>query len=84
MLNSQLKPATKDRVLRSLALRTQTAGADAFVQAPDQKDNGDEAEYADKSGTHTKTVRVRLTKFDHRARKKVERPIGFRGLAARV
>jgi hypothetical protein len=56
MLNSEFKPATKGRVLRSLALRTQLAGVDAFVQAPDQTDNGDEAEYADKSGTYTKGI----------------------------
>src|SRR5258708_4073739 len=56
MLNSQLKPATSGRVLRSLALRTQSAGSDAFVLPPDQIDNGDEAEYADKSGTYTKGI----------------------------
>jgi hypothetical protein len=54
MLNSELKPATSNRVLRSLALRTRTAGADAFVPPPAQADNGDEARYADKSGTYTK------------------------------
>jgi hypothetical protein len=56
MLNSELTPATSNRVLRSLALRTQTAGADAFVPAPVQIDNGDEALYTDKSGTYTKGV----------------------------
>ena len=54
MLNSQLVPATSNRVLRNLALRTQTAGNDAFAAAPAQFDNGDEALYADKSGTYTK------------------------------
>ncbi|HTD16605.1 MAG TPA: hypothetical protein VK673_15585 [Chthoniobacterales bacterium] len=56
MLNEQLIPATSGRVLRCLALRTQTAGADAFPIAPAQIDNGDEALYADKSGTYTKGV----------------------------
>ena len=56
MLNSQLIPATSNRVLRSLALRTQTDGNDAFVAPPSQIDNGDEALYADKSGTYTKGV----------------------------
>jgi hypothetical protein len=55
-LNSQLKPATSGRVLRSLALRTQAAGNDAFIPKPDQIDNGDEAEYTDKSGTYTKGI----------------------------
>ena len=56
MLNSQLRPATSDRVLRSLALRTQAAGSDTFVSAPAQIDNGDESAYADKSGTYTKGI----------------------------
>ncbi len=56
MLSAQLIPATSDRVLRSLALRTQTAGNDAFTAAPAQIDNGDEALYADKSGTYTKGI----------------------------
>jgi len=56
MLNTQLIPATGNRVLRSLALRTQTAGDDAFGPAPAQIDNGDEALYADKSATYTKGV----------------------------
>jgi hypothetical protein len=55
-LNGQLVPATSNRVLRSLALRTQTAGADGLPLAPAQIDNGDEALYADKSGTYTKGV----------------------------
>jgi hypothetical protein len=37
-------------------LRTQTTGNDAFIGAPAQIDNGDEALYADKSGTYTKGV----------------------------
>jgi hypothetical protein len=56
MINGDLIPATNDRGLRSLALRTQTAGSDDFVAAPAQIDNGDEALYADKSGTYTKGV----------------------------
>ena len=56
MLNAELIPATTDRVLRGLALRTQTAGIDAFIVAPAPIDNGDEALYADKSGTYTKGV----------------------------
>ncbi len=56
MLNSELIPATSDRVPRSLALRTGTAGNDAFVPAPLEIDNGDEALYSDKSGTYTKGV----------------------------
>src|SRR5438270_8456879 len=49
-------PATSNRVLRSFALRTQAAGRDAFSPAPQQLDNGDEARYADRSGTYTKGV----------------------------
>jgi hypothetical protein len=56
VLNTQLVPATSNRVLRSLALRTQEAGDDAFATVPSQVDNGDEAYYADKSGTYTKGV----------------------------
>jgi hypothetical protein len=37
-------------------LRTQTAGHDAFIPAPAQIDNGDEALYPDKSGTYTKGI----------------------------
>ena len=55
-LNQELVPATEHRVLRSLALRTRTAGADSFRASPAQVDNGDEARYADKSGTYTKGV----------------------------
>jgi hypothetical protein len=54
MLNDELRPATSGRGLRSLALRTETAGHDAFAHAKAQIDNGDEARYADKSGTYTK------------------------------
>jgi hypothetical protein len=56
MLNEQLTPATTDRAARSLALRTQLAGGDAFSVSPIQQDNGDEALYADKSGTYTKGI----------------------------
>lgn len=54
MINAELVPATSDRVPRSLALRLQAAGNDAFLVAPLQIDNGDEARYGDKSGTYTK------------------------------
>ena len=49
-------PATSHRVPRSFALRLQAAGHDAFIPAPAQIDNGDEALYADKSGTYTKGI----------------------------
>ncbi len=49
-------PSTAHRVERSFALRLQTAGHDAFVPAPPQIDNGDEALYADKCGTYTKGI----------------------------
>ena len=55
-LNAELRPATSGRVWRSWALRTRTAGHDAFAAAPTQVDNGDEARYSDKSGTYTKDV----------------------------
>ena len=56
MLNSQLIPATANRPERSLALRIERARKAASVPAPDQIDNGDEARYADKSGTYTKGI----------------------------
>src|SRR5258708_5029630 len=56
MLNTELTPATSDRVPRSLALRMAQGGSDAFVGAPPQIDNGDEALYADKCGTYTKGI----------------------------
>ena len=56
MLSSELIPATSNRGVRSLALRTAAAGADEFLPAPPQNDNGDEARYADKSGTYTKGI----------------------------
>src|SRR5215471_4600070 len=56
MLNAQLTPATSNRVLRSFALRTAEAGTDAFTPSAPQLDNGDEALYADKSGTYTKGI----------------------------
>ncbi len=37
-------------------MRLQTAGHDAFIPVPAQIDNGDEARYADKSGTYTKGI----------------------------
>ena len=37
MLNAQLTPATSNRIVRSLALRTQTAGNDDFIpRRPDR------------------------------------------------
>jgi hypothetical protein len=59
-LNSELKPATSDRELRALAIRTSEAGRDAFAPAPPQLDNGDEARYPDKSGTYTKGIKQAL------------------------
>jgi hypothetical protein len=55
-LNAELIPATRHRVPRSLALRTRTAGHDAFIGASAQIDNGDEERYPDKSGTYSKGV----------------------------
>ena len=43
MLNAQLTPATSNRIVRSLALRTLATGSDDFTIAPPQVDNGDEA-----------------------------------------
>src|ERR1700761_1292672 len=48
--------ATRHRVERSFALRTEIATQDASVPAPSQIDNGDEARYRDKCGTYTKGV----------------------------
>jgi TAT (twin-arginine translocation) pathway signal sequence len=56
-LNSELTPATSNRVARCRALRTLQTERDASVAAPAQIDNGDEARYGDKSGTYTKGVR---------------------------
>ena len=56
-LNSELTPATSNRVARCRALRTRETERDASVVAPAQIDNGDEALYGDKSGTYTKGVR---------------------------
>src|SRR5712691_156056 len=56
MINDQLLPATSNRVARSFALRTQISGSDAFSMSLAQPDNGDEALYADKSGTYTKGI----------------------------
>jgi hypothetical protein len=57
MTNSPGSPATSNRVFRSYALRTGTAADDAFIPAPPQPDNGDEARYHDKCGTYTKCVK---------------------------
>jgi hypothetical protein len=56
MLNTELVPATSNRVLRATAVRSDATIADALVPAPAQVDNGDEARYSDKSGTYTKGV----------------------------
>ncbi len=56
MSNSDMTPATSNRVQRSFACRLQSAGHDAFTPAPAQIDNGDESRYADKSGTYTKGI----------------------------
>ncbi len=63
-------PSTHNRVARAFAVRQLAAGQDAFQPAPPQVDNGDEALYADKSGTYTKGVLqtgvglVNLTAYD--------------------
>lgn len=57
MLNGQLTPATSNRVLRALEVRTKTTLSDTIAAVPPQIDNGDEARYADKSGTYTKGVK---------------------------
>src|SRR5215469_23934 len=56
MLNSELVPATLNRVMRGQALRSEETGNDAFTPSPAQIDNGDEELYADKSGTYTKGI----------------------------
>ena len=56
MATPQVTSATSNRVLKALALRAQTELHDAFTPAPAQIDNGDEARYADKSGTYTKGI----------------------------
>jgi hypothetical protein len=49
-------PTTSNRVARSFACRLANAGQDAFLLEPQRIDNGDEARYADKSGTYTKGI----------------------------
>ena len=56
MLNSELIPATSNRVFRAQALRTEVTAADTFTPSPLELDNGDEARYPDKSGTYTKGI----------------------------
>ena len=55
-INLDSTPATSDRVQRALAVRNEAAAHDAFIPAPPQIDNGDEARYADKCGTYTKGI----------------------------
>ena len=43
MLNTELVPATSNRVLRATTVRLETTITDALVPAPAQVDNGDEA-----------------------------------------
>ena len=56
MLNTELVPATSNRVLRATTVRSAATVTDALAPAPPQVDNGDEARYSDKSGTYTKGV----------------------------
>jgi hypothetical protein len=49
-------PATSNRLQRAFACRLMAAGTDGFAPVPQQMDNGDEAKYADKSGTYTKGI----------------------------
>jgi hypothetical protein len=51
-----LSPATSNRTQRALACRLTAAGRDAFAPVLNQMDNGDEAKYADKSGTYSKGI----------------------------
>lgn len=55
-LNKELVPATADRVLHATIRRTELTLGDTVVASTAQNDNGDEALYADKSGTYTKGV----------------------------
>ena len=55
-------PATSNRVIRSYRMSPCERGKDAFVPAPQQIDNGDEARYADKSGTYTKGIKQQSNK----------------------
>ena len=50
-------PATSNRVIKSIICRLSDAEKDALIPAPQQFDNGDEARYADKSGTYTKGIK---------------------------
>jgi len=49
-------PATSNRVTRCFDLRIATCTKEASVPAPPRIDNGDEARYADKSGTYTNVI----------------------------
>jgi hypothetical protein len=50
-------PSTSNRVTRSFDIRVANATHDKNVGEPPQIDNGDEARYADKSGTYTKGIK---------------------------
>ena len=50
-------PANSNRIGRAFAVRQLASAHDAFISAAPQIDNGDEAAYADKSGTYTKGVK---------------------------
>ncbi len=63
MLNTELVPATSNRVLRATAVRSETTVADAFVPAPAQVDNGDEARYPDNAGTYS--IRCPAKRYRH-------------------
>lgn len=83
----QLTPSTQDRIQKSLNLRRDEAERDAAGPAPRQKDNGDEARYADKCGTYSKGLkqdsigRVNLAAY-HTFKKALEsgRPSDFNNI----
>ncbi len=57
MIIPDTSPSVRHRIVKSFALRSQTAARDALISPPPQLDNGDEARYADKCGTYTKCIR---------------------------
>ena len=54
--NPAIPSSTHHRVLKSFALRVDTAAQDALFPVPPQIGNGDEARYSDKCATYTKTL----------------------------